>query len=271
MKQFAERTAVVTGGASGIGLGIARAFARAGMNVAILDIRADALEEARAGLERLGAKVLAVRSDVSDPAAVEAAAETAARRFGAIHVAVNNAGVALHGKPIDEIAPRDWDWIIGVNVLGVVNGVRAFLPRIRQHGEGGHIVNTASIGGLQVRSGWNGGAYSMTKYAVVALSESLDNELKGSNIGVSVLCPGAVRTRLDRSAEARPPRLGGASRPAPPGFLSEVLAGGADPDTIGERVLRAIRDGEFFVFTDPAQRGWIEERHRRIMDAFDRA
>jgi NAD(P)-dependent dehydrogenase (short-subunit alcohol dehydrogenase family) len=154
--------------------------------------------------------------------------------------------------------------------MGVVHGVRAFLPLLQVHGEGGHILNTASIGGLQVRPGWNGGPYSATKYAVVALSESLRNELEGSGIGVTVLCPGAVRTNLASSDEARPQRFAAAARDAVPPFLDQLLAGGADPDAIGQLALDAVREDRFFVFTDRAQRTWIEERHARLMEAFDR-
>lgn len=271
MKHLAHRTAVITGAASGIGLGLARACAAAGMNVALMDIRPGLLQQACAKLEDQGAAVFGVTADVSDPASVQAAADAVQKRFGKVHLLANNAGVAVHGKPIAEVPLADWSWALGVNVMGVVHGVRAFLPLLKAHGEGGHILNTASIAGFQVRPGWNGGPYSATKYAVVALSESLRNELDGTGIDVTVLCPGAVRTSLADSQGARPERFGDASRDPVPPFLDELLASGADPDEIAQIALRAVRENHFFVFTNPAQRVWVEERHGQLMEAFDRA
>jgi NAD(P)-dependent dehydrogenase (short-subunit alcohol dehydrogenase family) len=141
---------------------------------------------------------------------------------------------------------------------------------IRKHGEGGHIVNTSSIGGLQVQAGWNTGAYSMTKYAVVALSEALEQELRGSGIGVSVFCPAAVDTDLHDSAKNRPARFGGPFVREQQHFLKDLIAGGLTPLQAGERVVRGIRDDEFFIFSHSAPRKWIEARHQRLMAAFDR-
>ncbi len=270
MKDFHGKTAVVTGAASGIGSGIARSLAGAGMNVALLDIQERALDELRRQIESSGGKAIALIADVSDAGSLAAAAQRAEEAFGRIHVAVNNAGVAMHGTPLEEIELQDWNWVIGVNIYGVIHGIRTFVPMIRKHGEGGHVVNTASIGGLQMRPGWNTGAYSMTKYAVVALSEALEQELSGSGIGVSVLCPASVRTAIYDSAKNRPARLGGPFRREQQHFLKDVIADGLAPGQVGERVLRAIRDGEFFVFTHSEPRQLIEARHRRIMDAFDR-
>jgi NAD(P)-dependent dehydrogenase (short-subunit alcohol dehydrogenase family) len=270
VKDLNAKTAIVTGAASGIGSGIARVLAGAGMNVALLDIQERALDELRMQIESAGGKAIALPADVSDAASLAAAAQRAEDAYGRIHVAVNNAGVAMHGTPLDEIELQDWNWVIGVNIYGVIHGIRTFVPMIRKHGEGGHIVNTASIGGLQMRPGWNTGAYSMTKYAVVALSEALEQELEGSGIGVSVLCPAAVRTAIYDSAKNRPARLGGPFRREQQHFLKDTIADGLTPLEVGERVLRAIRDDEFFVFTHSEPRQWVEARHRRIMDAFDR-
>lgn len=270
MKDFHGKTAVVTGAASGIGSGIARSLAGAGMNVALLDIQERALDELRRQIESSGGKAIALFADVSDAGSLAAAARRAEEAFGRIHVAVNNAGVAMHGTPLEEIELRDWNWVIGVNIYGVIHGIRTFVPMIRKHGEDGHVVNTASIGGLQMRPGWNTGAYSMTKYAVVALSEALEQELSGSGIGVSVLCPASVRTAIYDSAKNRPARLGGPFRREQQHFLKDVIADGLAPEQVGERLLRAIRDDEFFVFTHAEPRQSIEARHRRIMDAFDR-
>ena len=210
-------------------------------------------------------------TDVSDRAAVERAAKEAQGAFGAIHVVCNNAGVTMHGKSVADLTPSEWDWVIGVNLYGVIHGVQAFLPLIRSHGDEGHIVNTASIAGFQVRPGRRSGAYATTKYAVVALSESLAQDLADTPIGVSVLAPAAVNTRIYRSAENRPARYGGPY--AVPGNdlqdrLEAQLKGGLDPDTVGERVVRAIRQREFFVFTHMETRDWLDERHQRIRDAY---
>jgi len=178
-----------------------RALARQGMALVLCDIRADSLEVALREVGELQARAVAVETDVSERAAVERAAEAALTAFGAVHIAVNNAGVAMHGVPIESLSPREWDWVMGVNIGGVINGIQVFLPLIRAHGEAGHIVNTASIGGFQVRPGWHTGAYSMTKYAVVALSEELEHDLAGTPIGVSVLCPAGVQSKIRVRAE----------------------------------------------------------------------
>jgi len=271
MKDFKGKTAVVTGAASGIGRGIARTLARAGMNLALADIEAAPLDEVRREIEALGAKALALVTDVSDRAQVQRLATAVEQEFGALHIAINNAGVSMHGEPAEAIEPRNWDWIVGVNVMGVVHGIQAFLPLLKKHGGEAHIVNTASIGGLQVNPNWYTSAYSMTKYAVVALSEALENELGGTRIGVSVLCPAAVDTAIYRSARNRPERFGGAASRPQEMFMKELLAEGWPPDRVGARLLDAIRAGEFFVFTHSAPRAWIERRHARIMEAFDRA
>ena len=271
MKEFKGRTAIVTGAGSGIGSGIALALARAGMNVAVADIQRDAAKAICSQIEADGGKAIPIAVDVSDAASVEAAAQQAEAAFGRIHVAVNNAGVAMHGTPLEKISLEDWNWVIGVNVYGVIHGIRSLVPRIRRHGEGGHVVNTASIGGLQVHPGWNTGAYSMTKYAVVALSEALEQELEGSGIGVSVFCPSAVRTNLFESAKNRPQRMGGAFVREQQHFLKEATAEGLTPIEAGERVLRGIEDGEFFILSHTEPRPRVEKRHARIMSAFDRA
>jgi NAD(P)-dependent dehydrogenase (short-subunit alcohol dehydrogenase family) len=161
--------------------------------------------------------------------------------------------------------------VIGVNVLGVINGIRTFVPMIRRHGEGGHLDNTASISGLFIRRGRNQGAYSMTKYAVVALSEALEQEVEGTDIGVSVLCPGAVATHILESAATRPERFGGpyarSQQAVRPGTTGLSLS----PGLIGQRVLQAIRNREFYVLTHAHERAAVKARHDRIEAAFDRA
>jgi len=271
MNDFMGRTAFVTGAASGIGLGIARQLALAGANVVLCDIRADALREASQKLAELGARILVTPADVSDRQSLVAAADLAEQKFGPIHLLFNNAGVAMHGVPLEAVSPADWDFVIGVNIYGVIHGIETFVPRMRRHGEGGHVVNTASIGGLQVNPSFLTGPYSMTKYAVIALSEALEQELVGSGIGVSVLCPAAVDTHIHLSARSRPKRLGGPFERPENHFMGELIRDALSGDAVGARVLAAIRNDEFFIFTHSKPRAWIEARHQRIMRAFDRA
>ncbi|MEO9190204.1 MAG: SDR family NAD(P)-dependent oxidoreductase, partial [Acetobacteraceae bacterium] len=199
-------------------------------------------------------------TDVSNPDQVAALASAARENFGALHVAVNNAGVAMHGIPVEQVSADEWRRVLGVNVLGVINGIRAFVPAIRSHGGPGHVVNTASISGFFIRRGSNQGAYSMTKYAVVALSEALKQELDGSGIGVSVLCPGPVRTHI---FDARPDHAAIGAR--------MMGAGALEPDQVGARVLHAIENEEFYVFTHGAERATVRARHARIEAALDQA
>lgn len=273
MQQLDGKFAFVTGAGSGIGLGIADALAGAGMHVALADLRPDALAAARARIEAHGVRVFTMPLDVSDAVAVEAAAHSIEQAFGKLHVLVNNAGVAMHGTPIEHVKPEEWAWLFGVNVMGVVNGIRSFMPLIRRTGEGGHVVNTASISGFFVREGRHQGAYAAAKYAVVALSEALEQEAASADIGVSVLCPGAVRTAIFASAATRPDRFGGPySRPEQETLTPSGVAGASlEPDEVGQRVLQAIRDNEFYIFTHTGERATIAARHDRITAALDRA
>jgi NAD(P)-dependent dehydrogenase (short-subunit alcohol dehydrogenase family) len=271
MVELSGKTAIVTGAASGIGLGIAKSLAGAGMNLVLADLQAGPLQAARREIEGLGARALDVVVDVSDPASVAAAGRAAEQAFGKLHVAVNNAGVAMHGTRIEDVAVDEWNWVIGVNVLGVINGIRTFVPMIRQHGEGGHVVNTASISGFFIRRGRNQGAYSMTKYALVALSEALEQEVEDAGIGVSVLCPGAVETRIFASAATRPERFGGPYMRPQQDAMRGTMGHALPPEIVGQRVLNAIRQREFYVLTHAAERAAIKARHERIEAAFDRA
>ncbi|HVV63995.1 MAG TPA: SDR family NAD(P)-dependent oxidoreductase [Rhizomicrobium sp.] len=273
MQEFKGKTAFITGGASGIGLSMARAFGRAGMNVVLADIDLDA---ARSAAERLSVeqvKTHPVRCDVSERGAVRAAALEAVARFGKVHVVCNNAGVAVGGQ-IGTVGERDWDWIIDVNLKGVVYGVETFAPLIRSHGEGGHIVNTASMAGMVSPPGLE--PYCATKFAVVAMSEGWAQQLQPMNIGVSVLCPGFVRTRIHESGRARPERYGGVGD-VDPGVAAtreeaaQNVLSGIDPDIVGNRVLEAVRNGEFYIFTHPAMRAFVEARFQMILAAFDSA
>jgi NAD(P)-dependent dehydrogenase (short-subunit alcohol dehydrogenase family) len=163
MRDLKGKTAIVTGAASGIGLGIAKALAHAGANIVLADLRPGPLEVARAEIETIGVATLAVTTDVSDSASVAAAGDATLKAFGALHIAVNNAGVAMHGTAVEKVALEEWEWVIGVNVKGVINGIRTFVPMIRAHGGPGHVVNTGSVSSLFVRDGRNQGAYAMTQ------------------------------------------------------------------------------------------------------------
>jgi len=269
LQDYRGKTAIVTGAASGIGFGIARALAEAGMNIVLADIQADKLAGARSAIEALGVAAIGVTVDVSDADSVAAAGRAAVGKFDKLHVAVNNAGVAMHGTKLLDLGLDEWRWVVGVNVMGAIHGIRSFVPLIRQHGEGGHVVNTASISGFFVREGANQGAYSMSKYAAVALSEALEQELAGSGIGVSVLCPGGTNTNLFASAALRPAHFGGpCSREAQE---KRTLAAGRPPEEIGRRVVQGMRDGAFYIVTDTSEQNAIRARHRRIEAAFGAA
>ena len=195
------KTAIVTGAASGIGLGIATALAEAGANVVMADIQKDAVEQAAHGLSGTNKRVMPVRIDVTQEQSVLDALAEAERNFGKLHIACNNAGVPMHGTRMIDVPPADWEFVIGVNMWGIIHGIRHFVPAILRHGEEGHVVNTASVAGFQNRRGTNQGPYSMSKYAALSLSEALEQELEGTNVGVSVFAQ--VRsTRISRAARA---------------------------------------------------------------------
>lgn len=277
MRQLADKTAFVTGGASGIGYALGRAFAEAGMKVMLADIETDALAEAVRTLRDTGADVRGVICDVADPFSVERAADASYQAFGNIHVVCNNAGVA-GGSGIDNISLDTWRWVLDVNVMGVLHGIRTFLPHIRAHGEGGHIVNTASMAGMN--SGLGLSPYSASKFAVVNMSEGLAIQLQPLGIGVTVLCPGFVRTRIWESGRNRPERYGPTQTPdpaSPAGKLAAELAelgrSGLDPSDVAAQVLSAIRENELYVFTHPGAswRTELKARFDAILAAMDKA
>lgn len=268
MKDFAGKTAFVTGGASGIGLGMAEAFVRRGVSVMLADVEQGPLDGAIGRLRGLGGRVEGVICDVADRAQVEAAARATLEAFGKVHIVCNNAGVGTAG-PVGEITPADWDWIVSVNLMGVVYGVDAFLPHIRSHGEGGAFVNTASMSGLVSAPGME--PYSATKYAVVAMSEGWALQLAPEGIGVSVLCPGFVRTRIGESGRTRPERHGGPRAPAEAGPMGAQIAAGLDPLKVGERVAEAVAAKELYIITHPEMREPVRQRFERIMSGFDSA
>jgi len=278
MRELAGKTAFVTGGASGIGLALGRAFAEAGMKVMLADIEANALKAAVDSLRNVGPEVRGVTCDVADPVSVDLAAKASYDAFGSVHVVCNNAGVGAAPGNIDNISLDNWRWVLDVNLMGVLHGIRTFLPHIRAHGEGGHIVNTASMAGML--TGWQGfNPYPASKFAVVAMSEGLATQLKPLGIGVTVLCPGFVRTRILESGRNRPERYGppqAALDPATPAGAmaaqaAELVQSGLDPSHVALLVLAAIREDELYVFTHPETRAKVEERFAAILAALNRA
>jgi NAD(P)-dependent dehydrogenase (short-subunit alcohol dehydrogenase family) len=269
--EISGKTAIVTGAASGIGLGIATALAEAGANVVMADIQKDVVEQAAHRLSGTNKQVLPVRIDVTQEQSVIDALAEAERRFGKLHIACNNAGVPMHGTPLVDVTPADWAFVISVNVWGVIHGIRHFVPAILRHGEAGHVVNTASVAATQNRRGTNQGPYSMSKYAVLSLSEALEHELEGTNVGVTALCPGPIATNIAQGARNRPDHLGGPQqRPTDEAVLAERLARtGIDPKLVGERVVDAIRTKTFYAFVSAVPADVIRARHRRLEAALE--
>jgi NAD(P)-dependent dehydrogenase (short-subunit alcohol dehydrogenase family) len=260
------KVAFITGGSSGIGLGIALAFAAAGMTVVITGRRESHLAEAEAAFAERGLTVATTRLDVTDADALEAAAEETVRRFGKVHVLVNNAGIGLTG-PVASATAGDWDWLIDVNIRGVGNGIRAFLPRIRAHGEGGHIVTTSSMGGLVPVVA---GLYCMTKAAVIALAEAMHIELAPEGIGVSAYCPGPVHSNIATGFASRPAQYADSGYP-PPNPEWAALSRSApymDPLEAGERVLAGVRRGDLFILTHPEFAQGVRDRADTLLAAF---
>jgi NAD(P)-dependent dehydrogenase (short-subunit alcohol dehydrogenase family) len=272
MDELTGKVAVVTGGASGIGLALARRFATEGMQVVIADVEKDALD---AAAEQLGGEhgadnVAAVPTDVRDPEAVEALAAATFERFGTAHVVCNNAGVAVGGFSW-EIPPDRWRWIVDVNLMGVVNGIRAFVPRLIEQGEG-HVVNTASIAGMVTAPVMS--PYLATKHAVVAVSESLHFDLQvsgnGAGVGVSVLCPEWVRTRIAEAERNRPDEVGAMALPegvdegAGTSIIGAFVENGLDPADVAGMVLDAIRRRRFWIFTHDSSPASVRARFDAI-------
>lgn len=274
MQNLVGRVAFVTGAASGIGLGIATALAQSGVKVMMADIEADALERAVAGLKATNADVEGVRADVSLKAELQAAADATIARFGKVHILVNNAGVG-GGASYGQWTDASWDWTIGVNLMSVIWGIEIFGPLIESHGEGGHIVSTASMAGLIPATA---PGYVATKYAVVGVSELLRPQLAPRGIGVSVLCPGFIRTNIMESRRAVPERLAGAiENPVVEGEAAQFFAmaqqaiqHGIDPLYVGELVAEAIENDWPYIFTDTEFEPAFDMRVAGIKAGFDR-
>jgi NAD(P)-dependent dehydrogenase (short-subunit alcohol dehydrogenase family) len=272
MKDLYGKVAFVTGGDSGIGLGISSALLRAGMNLIISYLNPSHLRRAQSELKFAADQMHAIRLDVSDRTAYNAAAEEAIQRFGKLHVLVNNAGVwptaSLGSASFD-----DFDWCMSVNVNGVFNGIRTLLPHITAHGEGGHVVSTASVTGLVAAPFW--GVYTTSKFAVVGMMESLRAELEGSNVGVSVFCPGAVISSIGQSARNRPQALPEVGKPNASeseklesygkalrevvfeAGISRTMLSAADA---GEMVLRGILNNDLYILSHPEYKSAVQQR-----------
>ena len=265
MNEFRGKTAVVTGGAGGIGRALALTLAGEGMNVVLADVEMETGARTAAEVEALGVRCLAVETDVASRASVGALADRAFAEFGGVHVLCNNAGVVSMG-PAHLLSDEDWDWVIGVDLLGVLYGIQAFLTRMVDQDEECHIVSTASIAGLVAHPGI--APYNVAKFGVVALTETLRLDLAETKVSASVLCPGGVRTRIMESDRNRPQELGG------PGDF-EARAGvmppaPIDPMIVGQRVLEAIRADAPYIVTHKEQKAMAEGRFAPILEAFDR-
>jgi NAD(P)-dependent dehydrogenase (short-subunit alcohol dehydrogenase family) len=251
---------------------MAERFAREGMKIVLADVEENALAQARDALAKGGAEALAVRTDVAKAEEVDQLARRATEAFGAVHVLCNNAGVGV-GGPAWELTPADWEWILGVNLRGVVHGIRAFVPGMVARGEG-HVVNTASIAGLISAPGMS--AYSATKHAVVAITECLHHDLTlstGGKVKASVLCPAWVKTNIAESDRNRPAALRDANAPPPTPqalmmheWTRAAIAGGIPPEAVAEKVLEAVREGSFWILTHQKTKATVEKRMRGILE-----
>jgi NAD(P)-dependent dehydrogenase (short-subunit alcohol dehydrogenase family) len=262
MTTVAGKVTFITGGASGIGLGIAEVLGRAGARIAIADIEQAALDRAVRALADRSVDALAVRLDVTDRDAFARARDQVVERCGAVHLLFNNAGVNVAG-PIDQVSYADWDWVLGVNLGGVVNGVMTFLPELTRHPGASHIVNTASVGGLVGMR--NLSIYNTSKFGVVGLSEALRSDLAPHGVQVSVLCPGVVATALGTSERNRPGHVPAAATGS--GGAAATPAG-MDPRTLGEIVLAAVQENRFFISSHPEFRDLVGQRNAAVAASF---
>ncbi|MFT5693904.1 MAG: NAD(P)-dependent dehydrogenase (short-subunit alcohol dehydrogenase family) [Oceanicoccus sp.] len=274
MKEFEGKVAFVTGAASGIGLGIAKAFAARGMKVMMADIENETLQKAVASLQESNGQVEGVLCDVSDVEAVRHAAKKTIEVFGKVHVLVNNAGVGGGGGETGSIPLEDWKWTVDVNLMGVVYGCETFVPLIKEHGEGGYIINTASMAGQVGAPGM--GPYNATKFAVVGYTESMNAELVPQGIGVAALCPAWVNTQIINSRRNHP--AGAESESGQVGMLddmegivAEAISAGMSPDTVGKWVVESMEQEAQYIFTHPNWKIVSEAKAQRVHQAYDAA
>jgi NAD(P)-dependent dehydrogenase (short-subunit alcohol dehydrogenase family) len=266
MDDFEGRVAVVTGGGSGIGAAMARAFAAEGARLVLADLDAAGMERVAGEIDKAGGEAIAVGTDVTRLEEVEALKQRALDRFGAVHVVCNNAGVGTFGA-LATSTHRDWQWTMNVNFWGVVHGIEVFLPHLLAAKQGGHVVNTASMAGLAGMPGL--GVYSASKFAVVGLTEALHRELQGTGIGASVLCPMIVNTAINQSERNRPAELRNPGDPPPAGpqaTYERVI----EPPEVAARVVRAIRDQDLYILTHRESRDILRRRAERLTKAAEK-
>jgi NAD(P)-dependent dehydrogenase (short-subunit alcohol dehydrogenase family) len=264
MRDFHDKVAFVTGGASGLGFALARAFGRARMKVMLADIEVDALESAVAELKNDQISVRAVECDVSDRSSVQRAAKETLAAFGKVHVVCNNAGVSV-GSSLELYTPGDVDWIIGVELMGVIYGCQTFLPLIKAHGEGGHIVSVSSVSAIVPVPG--AALHNAAKAGVIALSQTLAAELAGTTIGVSVLIPAFMRTRQADSDRNRPKRFGERTVTSEEfrKHVEGLIQGGMDPNEVAAKVMIGIKENKLVIFSHPEWRSTVEQHFQRMM------
>ena len=270
MDNLQNKVAVITGAASGIGLGITRALIAEGVHIAMLDVEEQALSAALEGIGDTNVDLQRYVVDVSNRDDMARTAEEIRAHFGNVHILCNNAGVAAGGA-VDQISYEDWDWCLGVNLNGVVNGMQTFLPLMTSHEEGGHIVNTSSILGQLPAPGQ--AIYCASKYAVLGISEVARMDLAPKNIGVSALCPGMIATNIVKSERNRPAEMGEGGLFADQARIDEIdrvfQSDGLAPDTVGEQVVHAIKTDKPYIFTHAGLAGGIEARFQGILAGFD--
>ena len=274
MERLEGKTAFITGGANGIGFAMAQAFLAEGMNVAIADVDEKALATAEAALRGSNAQVRAYQLDVTDRAQYAAVADQVESDLGPVHLVCNNAGV-YRGGSMDTVTYEDWDWVMGVNVGGVINGVQTWIRRLKDHGQGGHIVNTASMAGMTTSPGL--GVYNTSKFAVVGLSEALREDLADSGIGVSVLCPGMVQTRILESERTRPDDFAPddaeavAAAEAHSEVMHMAMNAGIPAEEVAQLVVDGVQKNLMYLFPHPELKAATEARVEAILDAFGEA
>jgi NAD(P)-dependent dehydrogenase (short-subunit alcohol dehydrogenase family) len=267
MQDFGGKHAFITGGASGAGLGQAKVFGGAGCRITIADIRPDAVEAALAELRERGIEAYGIALDITDRAAFARAADEAEAEFGPLHLLFNTAGVSIFG-PLEQASYDDYDWVVNVNWWGVVNSMQTWVPRMLAHGEGGHIVNTASLGAFFANSG--AGIYSATKFAVHGITMAMRDALKDKGIGVSVLCPANIRSNIAESVKTRPAHLSNSGYKVDEreiAALHEIYAQGMDPEELAGHVKQAIEENRFYIIPYPEARSMLEAIFQQALDA----
>jgi len=267
MKEFTGKTALITGGAGGLGMGFARLAAERQMNVVLADVQADALEQAVTELEQRQCPTLGVVTDTRQRDQYQNLLDSARERFGNIHLFFNNAGVVNAGQqvPIWELPDADWSWVMGVNFYGVLNGLQTIVPHMVEHGEVGHIINTASIASFIP----GGGPYGVSKFGVIHISEALALDLKkqGSKIGASVLCPGWVNTGIGEAERNRPPELKSEVNPDGQGLgIQQLLAGSKTPEDLASHVYSAVESGQFYIFPHAGWDYMVREHYEAMLE-----